>query len=83
MNGLRLGRQCAPIRPKPYHPKMIIRQRSSNGRAVRSAFTVEQDTRAWELRMASLTYAQIGTEARHRRIDGLRVGDARRGADTH
>ncbi len=29
---------------------------------MRSAFTVEQDTRAWELRTASLTYAQIGAE---------------------
>ncbi len=29
---------------------------------MRSAFTVEQDKRAWELRIASLTYAQIGTE---------------------
>jgi hypothetical protein len=46
--------------PKPYHPKMAIRQRSSNGRAVRSAVTVEQDLRAWDLRTASLTYAQIG-----------------------
>jgi hypothetical protein len=29
---------------------------------VRSAFTVERDKRAWELRTASLTYAQIGAE---------------------
>jgi hypothetical protein len=32
--------------------------------AVGSAITVEQDKRAWELRTASLTYAQIGAELR-------------------
>jgi hypothetical protein len=48
--------------PRLYHPKMTIRQRSSNGRAVRSAVTAEQDKRAWELRTLSLTYAQIATE---------------------
>jgi hypothetical protein len=48
--------------PRLYHPKMTIRQRASNGRAVRAPETVEQDKRAWELRTLSLTYAQIATE---------------------
>jgi Ni,Fe-hydrogenase III large subunit len=38
----------------------VIKQRGSNGRAVRSAATAEQDKRAWELRTRSLTYSQIG-----------------------
>lgn len=41
---------------------MGIRQRSSNGRAVRAADTVAQDWRAWELRCQHLTYREIGAE---------------------
>jgi hypothetical protein len=48
--------------PTPYHPNMGIRQRSSNGRAVRSADTVAQDWRAWDLRCQHLTYREIGAE---------------------
>jgi hypothetical protein len=51
------GRQC-----RAYHPKATIKQRGSNGRAVRSAITVEEDKRAWEPRTAALTYTQIGAE---------------------
>lgn len=45
-----------------YHPKVNIKVRSGNGRAIRAPETVEQDKRAWELRTLSLTYAQIGIE---------------------
>jgi hypothetical protein len=41
---------------------MGIKQRSSNGRAVRSADTVAQDWRAWDLRCQQLTYREIGAE---------------------
>jgi hypothetical protein len=41
---------------------MSIKQRSSNGRAVRSAGTVAQDWRAWDLRCQHKTYREIGEE---------------------
>jgi hypothetical protein len=41
---------------------MGIKQRASNGRAVRAADTVAQDWRAWELRRQHLTYREIGAE---------------------
>ena len=54
---------CTRATPSvPYHPKVTIKARSGNGRAIRAPETVEQDKRAWELRTRSLTYAQIATE---------------------
>jgi hypothetical protein len=52
----------AAVDPRPYHANMGIRQRSSNGRAVRPADTVAQDWRAWDLRCQHLTYREIGEE---------------------
>jgi hypothetical protein len=48
--------------PAAYHPNMSIKQRASNGRAVRAADTVAQDWRAWDLRCQHLTYREIGAE---------------------
>ena len=48
--------------PTAYHPNMPIKQRRSNGRAVRAADTVAQDWRAWDLRCQRLTYREIGAE---------------------
>lgn len=41
---------------------MSIKQRGSNGRAVRAADTLAQDWRAWDLRCQHLTYREIGAE---------------------
>jgi hypothetical protein len=41
---------------------MSIKQRCSNGCAVRAADTVVQDWQAWELRCKHLTYREIGGE---------------------
>lgn len=38
---------------------MPIRSRSSNGRAVRDAATVEQDIKAWDMRVSRMTYPEI------------------------
>jgi hypothetical protein len=52
----------APSHPTAYHPNMGIKQRSSNGRAIRAADTIAQDWLAWDLRCQHLTYREIGAE---------------------
>jgi DNA-binding CsgD family transcriptional regulator len=52
-------------------------QRGSNGRAVRSAETIERDARAWELRVEHLTYQQIGDQL------GITKEGARQAVERH
>jgi hypothetical protein len=52
-------------------------QRGSNGRAVRSAETIERDVRAWALRVEHLTFKQIGDEL------GITKEGARQAVERH
>src|SRR5665213_281713 len=52
-------------------------QRGSNGRAVRSAETIERDVRTWALRVEHLTYQQIGDEL------GITKKGARQAVERH
>jgi len=59
------------------HLVMGINQRGSNGRAVRSAETIERDARAWELRVEHLTYQEIGDQL------GITKEGARQAVERH
>jgi hypothetical protein len=56
---------------------MAIGQPGSNGRAARSAATIEGDAHAWELRVEHLTYQQIGDEL------GITKEGARQAVERH